>query len=810
MFGQAAKLDPDMVAAVAQDEPGKRRYVDYDGDGKPEEVWFIDQALRHPKSWQPLLVRVIDEDGDLEMGREPDLDSDLYIADWKADGAVDSVCDYTDRDGDNDVDEMLLYYPGRGGNRLMIWWGDDVGDDNLLWFDVGYTYSQGACQYRCHFGGDELFCAYTIGLKDPEWLPAFENPFLFYDHDDDGVTEEVIRIEGRREIVYNVRHSFDVDNDATPDSPRDFDVCITAHAPKGLTFGEDVSDCRTIRGIPTGPFLSYDATPKYCLETQWDATILCWDENDLNIDGDNLSDGRFRDTQERWEGIICQGNEFFRQVGGPSSGPFNKRFEVATGSGNMLRVYYAPTDQRIHLFGADEMWLAVDVDYDQKADMRYEYADTDGDSRIDTWRFDMDADGEFDDEWTAAGTPTTDVGYTWAEVSAVMKPLLEIAPGQLFLLDMRLRQAAVKLKMPDNDGVWRLLESGFDLGCLSEDVRLRLLSSNETFRYYLDLQKDMLIVCLKQNYEAPGFWSKFAELRAKGDLDGMRKAVEEAFKLTAPLPDFAETRANILAKYDKPQVAWAEDWVPPNIGWESRGCGYRAYWGQFDFFGKKNECLVMSTFGDQVSYHEEQDWGIDALHVGKAPGLGGVTLYVNGAAYPVWSPEGKGDIVWSKQLVAENEDEVTVELLAEQVGEKEHPCTVRFRCSALAKRKDSPIEVTAEGGNPDDALELGIGLTKLPQETFASDAEAGIIANWGFQEPAIGFIGMGIIYPVGTFLRYADLPDHHQVVLRIEKGEPVTYHIQGDWLNGRRFPRCPTLENWLDDLRATARIAALK
>ena len=58
-------------------------------------------------------------------------------------------------------------------------WGDDVGDDNLLWYDIGYTYDQGACQYRCHFGGDELFCAYAIGLEHNEWECFFENPFLF-------------------------------------------------------------------------------------------------------------------------------------------------------------------------------------------------------------------------------------------------------------------------------------------------------------------------------------------------------------------------------------------------------------------------------------------------------------------------------------------------------------------------------------------------------------------------------------------------------------------------------------------------------
>ena len=57
-------------------------------------------------------MRAIDEDGDLEEGAEPDLDSDLYVVDWKADGTVDVMTDYADRDGDNDVDEMAFYFPG--------------------------------------------------------------------------------------------------------------------------------------------------------------------------------------------------------------------------------------------------------------------------------------------------------------------------------------------------------------------------------------------------------------------------------------------------------------------------------------------------------------------------------------------------------------------------------------------------------------------------------------------------------------------------------------------------------------------------
>ncbi|MDD3909075.1 MAG: hypothetical protein PHN86_03855, partial [Proteiniphilum sp.] len=100
VFGDLAKFDQVIVQKVLSDTHGKRYYIDHDGDGKPEEVWFIDIDPRHNESKRPILVRVIDEDGDLEMGGEPDLDSDLYLADWNADGQVDAVVDYEDIDGD--------------------------------------------------------------------------------------------------------------------------------------------------------------------------------------------------------------------------------------------------------------------------------------------------------------------------------------------------------------------------------------------------------------------------------------------------------------------------------------------------------------------------------------------------------------------------------------------------------------------------------------------------------------------------------------------------------------------------------------
>lgn len=825
VFGDAIRLDAARVAEVTQGAPGKRHYYDTDGDGTPDEVWYVDTAKRHPDDTRPLLVRVIDEDGDLVEGEEPDLDSDLYVADWKADGVVNVILDYADLDGDGDLDEVALYSPSyRKTERpeVMAWWGLDVGDDNLLWYDVGFGYRQGDCQTRSHFGGNEIFCAFTISMDDPVWVPRWENPFAFYDYDGDNATEEVVRIEGEMYEVFNLRHSLDTDNDSTAENPRDFDVSISAHAPDaptetilmtpgflanrgrgGVRFDKCVGRCYTLRGISTGPVLGFHDVLGYALNETWADMLMTWDENDLNIDGAGLKDGRFTDTQERWEGIIAPGTDGFKQIGGPHCGPFNKRYELRTSPGP-IRIYYSPVDKRIHLFGAGRSWLIVDYDYDNQPDARYDYADANGDGYIDIWNFDADADGTPDDTWSAGDAVNIDLPYTWAGVHAILEPALEGLES--LYTNVRGLDAALKKLGEAEDPLYTFIKSGYDSPYLTPDLRQRLLVSRQAWFYTLDVLRARMAARLKV---------------AHADAGTIEVEVREG------VPTLAALQGGLLARITGPHVAWAQDWVPPNIGWENEAAAYRAYWGQFDFFGKTTFGLVLPGIAGVGNYHAEQDWGVDALHVGDTCGLGGTTLYVNGTPYPAYSPGGKGPIQWTKRLVSESPGEIKVELLAQNVGPADAPYTVRFTCAigtrldearepavdadgkaceisrgiTLCQRKDSTIEVVVEGGKPGDALELGIGIRRLPQEQFAFDTASGLMANRGLQDPGIGFVGLAVAFPPKAFLRYADLPNEHQAIVRIEPGKSVAYGIEGDWLNGRRFSRCPSLEDWMDEMR---------
>lgn len=73
-------------------------------------------------------------------------------------------------------------------------------------------------------------------------------------------------------------------------------------------------------------------------------------------------------------------------------------------------------------------------------------------------------------------------------------------------------------------------------------------------------------------------------------------------------------------------------------GWESNLVGYRFYldWRNgIDIFGKKTNEMVLQNVGQDNfdSYHEENDWGMDILKVGKSLGLGSIGRHLNDSLY---------------------------------------------------------------------------------------------------------------------------------------------------------------------------------
>ncbi|MCL2303720.1 MAG: DUF4861 domain-containing protein [Planctomycetaceae bacterium] len=826
VFGDLVKPDQEMMRKVKSDTHGKRHYVDRDGNGQPEEVWFIDTSSRHSEDKRPILVRVVDQSGNLRMGEEPGYAGFLYIADWNADGIVDGVIEYKDLDGDGDVDETAIFFHNKWINDgLSVWWGRDDGDDNLLWYDVDYNYSQNLCQDFTHFGGDETFSLFAIQPGDEYWTPTIEIPFLFYDHDGDGETEEVICVFGQEKVVYALRHSFDLDNDATRDSPRDFDVSMSAYAP-GWTFEEhgmgnafqlildpnkggayrlipndEQGEVLTIRGIPTLPIVKRNIAQKFFQDVVWSRVLMTYDENDLNMG----TDSRF----ERWEGVIPPPSEEegfeFPAVGGPPCSPFNKRYELVLSPKAANEFYFSPSDSRIHIKYSDRTWIKVDYDFDQKVDMYYLWTDTNSDGILDKIEVDINGDGQFDDSWTLDVSSAQPVQWNFRELNRVYAPIIVNETPLVYLLNRTLQKAR---SAAENAPAWKMIENKFRATALPGDNSEKLLNSDASILYFMRVSADYEIAQLKKSYKNETFWKTFNVARGRNDLPEMTRLVGETFNVSPEAETYSDWVEKLRKKPAHRKVAWDNTWYPPNWGWESEKAAFRFYDGHFDLFGKRKETLI---YPDAVTesmrsaniYHKEQPWGMDILHVGKTGGCGGLILYVDDVAYPVRRNDNDGP-VFTGRLVEETSDRVSIEFIATGVGPKDAPYTIKIVVSALAGRHDSPIEVTVEGPSG-PTLKLGIGLTTLSTEQYFMDKSLGIIGVWGFQEPEIGWIGTGVLFPAERFLYSDNQPDEHRVVLKYNAGETLRYHIQSDWLHSHQFPVAPGVREWKETLIKTAR-----
>ena len=538
VFGETARLDPDTVAKVKALPPGKRLLVDRDGDGKSDEAWFLDTARRHTK--RPILVRAIDEDGDLDEHLGPDLDSDLYLADWDADGAVDVATDYQDDDGDNDLDRMGTFYwvpndPYLQKPALRVWWGVDQSDENLLWYNVDWTYDQQLCQYRSHFSGGTWFSAYNLTADSDHWIALFENPFVFYDPDADGSSEVVLRFTGLADNVESLRCSFDADGDAFGCRAYDYEFSITAFAEDSswargdgthtskLKLSDEITASTQIRGIPADRVLLWEKAQDFARRSPWLKACLTWDE--MNANTEHQVD---RDPHERWEGIIVHGSENFPQIGGPPCSELNKRNEIVEKPASPLRLYYDPTDRRLHLLGTGpaEGWIDVDYDLDGQRDARYTYADENRDGVFDRRRIDLDADGQAEFDWKMQGDSDRLIPLEYEALSTFYTQELGkvLDDSQLFI---DAAKAALGDRLSEPDPVETFFLTKLEAWHPANRLGLRMRSTPAGARYYLDLLRDRLLGKLKQEFGKRRDWDAVETAYAAGDYAGAAGLVLE-------------------------------------------------------------------------------------------------------------------------------------------------------------------------------------------------------------------------------------------------------------------------------------------
>jgi hypothetical protein len=543
IFGQGAvEFDAAAVEKVKRLPPGERVKLDTNHDGKIDTIYFIDDDPKHQTQFRPILVKVIDEDGDMDRDGDGDLDSDLYIADWHADGSVDGVVDYKDTDGDNGLDEMAIYaYSANskqlGTDAIQVWWSRDVAHTHQLWDTINYRYQQPECQFRTAFGGDEIFSSYIFDSAKGRFVPSWENPFAFYDEDGDHLAEIAIRFSGTAERTTSMRYSFDADNDTDGDNVHDYDFSFSAVAASDgeITITKSLMEAPQLRGFPVDPVLSWRNARRFGESANWAKVQLAWVENDNNVDSRPGGD-----PHERWEGVIASGTDNFPQVGGPPVGLYNTRYEADLDNSGKMKLYYLAADRRMHLAGADSSWLKVDYNNDGQMDMEFRYLDSNHDGVIDTWEMDVDGDGRTDRTAHIANPLAQPAPSNYQSFTAFYNRTIDesLSANQKLIDELK-----AVLQSVENEFQIDAVESYYTNELVNyrkqEGVGLKIRNSREATRYYQDLIRERYFYRLT---------------RALAGRPGLLDRVETAYDSG----DYAQAAKLLSSEF--PKVLTAGDW----------------------------------------------------------------------------------------------------------------------------------------------------------------------------------------------------------------------------------------------------------
>lgn len=205
-------------------------------------------------------------------------------------GQGDLIIDWVDTDDDGKADmQIVIEYPKK--NTGEVWPNGhymimrDLDKDNIFnyinWNDFSLRCwdKNGVCDFYEDYSGQTMFMKIHTSTYDIKDLRLnWENPFLFYDEDGDGLTEMAIRfvdspkikdrskpsnsyvnrqLEGRIDWV---SMAVDLDNDNGPGNEFDFDFTIGFQG-KGFDYTDQVHKVNNLRGMPEADKFFMD--PRY-------------------------------------------------------------------------------------------------------------------------------------------------------------------------------------------------------------------------------------------------------------------------------------------------------------------------------------------------------------------------------------------------------------------------------------------------------------------------------------------------------------------------------------------------------------------
>jgi hypothetical protein len=421
-------------------------YIDLNGDGTPDAIMSV-TANDTPILW-------LDDDNSMKHGDlEGNTINGCLLLDRNKDGKFgswgDLIIDWVDTDNDGKADiQIIVEYPDSlPGGRL---WANghymivlDTDHDQVFNYIDWNTLRlrnwehNGLSDFYTDYSGNSAFLkihAYTGAIDDLRL--NWENPFLFYDPDGDGLSEMAIRlvdspqyydgtVEGkpaqRAKMAGRINWvsiAVDMDNDTRPGNEFDFDFTLRFGG-SGFDYMDQVHKIPNLRGLPEADNYFMDPRLRQLEELIYPDHDAAWNLIFQKGEWDNIYFTYDEDDDcNRWERVELYepGDPFI--IGARKGGLDNNTQSDAAGDRGEWdmdasgggKLYLSKFDGRIHLYGAE--WGCWRIDKNATAYQGFDrfwvknepqkysivkYTDTDNNGFFDKIEYDLDGDGVFEE-----------------------------------------------------------------------------------------------------------------------------------------------------------------------------------------------------------------------------------------------------------------------------------------------------------------------------------------------------------------------------------------------------------------------------